>query len=74
MRIIQRPGVCIAFVVALTLALAACGTNSIATRTVTVIQPATARDTLANLTADTASPPAQAVPAQGTTISNAFTR
>jgi hypothetical protein len=74
MRIIQRPAVAIVSATALALALAACGTNSIATRTVTVTQPATPRDTLANLPADTASPPASAVPAQGTTISNVFTR
>jgi hypothetical protein len=74
MRIIQRPAVAIASAVALTLALAACGTNSIAMRTVTVTQRATTRDTLANLPADTASPLAKAVPTQGTTISNAFTR
>jgi hypothetical protein len=74
MRIIQRPAVAIASAVALTLALAACDTNSIATRTVTITQPPAARDVLANHPADTASPPAQAVPAQGTTISTAFTR
>jgi hypothetical protein len=74
MRIIQRPAVAIASAVALTLTIAACGTNSVATRTVTVTQPATKHGTLANLPADTASPPAQAVAAQGTTISKAFTR
>jgi hypothetical protein len=74
MRIIQRLAVAITSAVALTLALAACGTNSITTRTVTVTQPTTTRDTLANLPPETAPPPAQAVPVQGTTISNAFTR
>ena len=74
MRIIQRPAVAIASAVALTLALAACGADSIATRTVTVTEPATTSETLASLAADSASPPAPAVTAHSSPVSNGFTR
>ena len=74
MRIIQRSAVAIASAIALTLALVACGTNSIATRTVTVTQPATTSETPASLAADSASPSAPSVTAHSTPASNGFTR
>jgi hypothetical protein len=74
MRIIQGPAVAIASAVALTLALTACDTDSIATRTVTVTEPATTGETLARLAPDSASPPAPVATAHSTPASNGFTR